>query len=190
MSNVLSSAAGLLDLCQLVPRTHCTVNSNTYFRLLQLHIRVRLEASYCCTDSIQSWCKGKSSVDTSCHVRQTSARTVAEPQAAQQQTKQADHSIIKDSDSTKEGPIRAYLKGRKSGLYRSDPRQETTIQLLQALYDELKKVHLDHKRPSGLTTTDHIGTDSPRHSWYTSMTLVPAITKLSSASVIGLSLQF
>lgn len=62
--------------------------------------------------------------------------------------------------------MRAYLDGRNSGLFRPDPRQENTIKLLQALYDQLKQVHLEHKRPSGLTTTDHIGLDKPRHSWY------------------------
>ena len=62
--------------------------------------------------------------------------------------------------------MRAYLDGRKSGLFRPDPRQENTIKLLQALYDQLKQIHVDHKRPSGLTTTDHIGLEKPRHSWY------------------------
>lgn len=90
----------------------------------------------------------------------------AEPQPAVG-TAQAGASIISDSDSVTEGPLKVYLDGRKSGLYRPDPRQETTIKLLQNLYEELKKLHVDHKRPSGLTTTDHIGSDNrPRHSWY------------------------
>lgn len=92
----------------------------------------------------------------------------AEPQpAAETSHDDDDESILKDSDKPKEGPLKVYLDGRKSGLYRPDPRQETTIKLLQQLYDELKKLHVDHKRPSGLTTTDHIGADNrPRHSWY------------------------
>ncbi len=89
-----------------------------------------------------------------------------EPQPAGKAASPANASIIKDSDSITEGPMRAYLDGRNSGLFRPDPRQENTIKLLQALYDQLKQVHLDHKRPSGLTTTDHIGLDKPRHSWY------------------------
>ena len=92
----------------------------------------------------------------------------AEPQPAAL-TSQEGASIISDSDSVTEGPLKVYLDGRKSGLYRPDPRQETTIKLLQNLYEELKKLHVDHKRPSGLTTTDHIGSDNkPRHSWYLS----------------------
>lgn len=62
--------------------------------------------------------------------------------------------------------MRRYLDGRNTGLYKADARQETTISLLQTLYDQLRKVHISHKRPSGLTTTEHIGTDKPRHSWY------------------------
>lgn len=91
----------------------------------------------------------------------------AEPQPAAEDSHDDDESIFKDSDKPKEGPLKVYFDGRKSGLYRPDPRQETTIKLLQQLYDELKKLHVDHKRPSGLTTTDHIGADNrPRHSWY------------------------
>ncbi len=92
-----------------------------------------------------------------------------DPQSAEKAASQADGSTIQDSDSIKEGPMRAYLDGRNSGLFRPDPRQENTIKLLQALYDQLKQVHLEHKRPSGLTTTDHIGLDKPRHSWYACM---------------------
>lgn len=90
----------------------------------------------------------------------------AEPQLADDPS-QKGASIIDDSDPVREGPLKVYLDGRKSGLYRPDPRQETTIKLLQNLYEQLKKLHVDHKRPSGLTTTDHIGSDKrPRHSWY------------------------
>lgn len=90
----------------------------------------------------------------------------AEPQLAAEPSQKGE-SIIDDSDTVREGPLKVYLDGRKSGLYRPDPRQETTIKLLQNLYEQLKKLHVDHKRPSGLTTTDHIGSDKrPRHSWY------------------------
>lgn len=92
-----------------------------------------------------------------------------DPQSAEKAASQADGSTIQDSASITEGPMRAYLDGRNSGLFKPDPRQENTIKLLQALYDQLKQVHLEHKRPSGLTTTDHIGLDKPRHSWYACM---------------------
>lgn len=71
--------------------------------------------------------------------------------------------------------MRRYLDGRNSGLYKADPRQETTIRLLQTLYDQLMQVHISHKRPSGLTTTEHIGTDKPRHSWYAAVLCIQLI---------------
>ena len=101
----------------------------------------------------------------------TNFSVVAEAQRASEVSSSSDGSILTDSDDITEGPLRLYLDGRKSGLYRPDPRQETTIKLLQDLYDQLKRVHVGHKRPSGLTTTDHIGAGSPRHSWYASAAL-------------------
>lgn len=116
---------------------------------------------------------------------QTSASAAQDPQPASKTSAPADRSIIKDSDSITEGPMRVYLDGRNSGLYRPDPRQETTIQLLQALYDKLKQVHVDHKRPSGLTTTDHIGTGKPRHSWFTRL-MTGSPTKAQETKLQGL----
>ncbi|KAL3137749.1 hypothetical protein ABBQ38_005013 [Trebouxia sp. C0009 RCD-2024] len=110
----------------------------------------------------------------------------AEPQPAAEDSHDDDESIFKDSDKPKEGPLKVYFDGRKSGLYRPDPRQETTIKLLQQLYDELKKLHVDHKRPSGLTTTDHIGADNrPRHSWFTRL-MTGAPTKAQQTKLQGL----
>ncbi|KAL0053502.1 hypothetical protein WJX82_006636 [Trebouxia sp. C0006] len=71
------------------------------------------------------------------------------------------------------------------GLFKPDPRQENTIKLLQALYDQLKQVHLEHKRPSGLTTTDHIGLDKPRHSWFTRL-MTGSPTKAQQTKLQGL----
>ena len=99
----------------------------------------------------------------------------SQPEACQQQVaacfseaapeQKQDGNFLKDSEHIKDGPVRKYLDGRNSGLYKADPRQENTIKLLQQLYDQLKKVHISHKRPSGLTTTEHIGTENSRHSW-------------------------
>lgn len=168
-------------------RVACLAGSAAHLQLVELASVVNVECTQQCRRAPGALSAGPTDTlhSQEHHLLQTAAAAYQEPQAAQQQTKQADQSIIKDSDSTKEGPIRAYLKGRKSGLYRSDPRQETTIQLLQALYDELKKVHLDHKRPSGLTTTDHIGTDSPRHSWFTRL-MQGSPTKAQETKLQGL----
>ena len=128
------------DLCQCCTRSDAELPKS-------------LASSELCTTNPQHFCVCAQS------------HSCADPQPASKTAAPADGSIIKDSDSITEGPMRVYLDGRNSGLYRPDPRQETTIQLLQALYDKLKQVHVDHKRPSGLTTTDHIGTGKPRHSW-------------------------
>ncbi|KXZ44587.1 hypothetical protein GPECTOR_65g205 [Gonium pectorale] len=61
-----------------------------------------------------------------------------------------------------------YSEGLKSGLYRPDPRQRLTIQMLQELYDDLQRAGASHqlpghhhhrprRRPSGLTIVDHVG---------------------------------
>ncbi|PNH06517.1 hypothetical protein TSOC_007159 [Tetrabaena socialis] len=71
--------------------------------------------------------------------------------------------------ATKSVAMRAkYSAGLESGLYRPDPRQQLTIQMLQALYDDLQRAGAAHqlanqhhrpvrRRPSGLTIVDYVG---------------------------------
>lgn len=64
-----------------------------------------------------------------------------------------------------EGPVKAYVSGRTSGFYRPDPRQENTVLALQQLYEQLQQMHGKRRRPSGLTTVNHIVDDKERQGW-------------------------
>ncbi|GLC33066.1 hypothetical protein PLESTB_000374200 [Pleodorina starrii] len=77
------------------------------------------------------------------------------------------------------GPLAKYNAGLQTGLYRPDPRQQVTIQMLQDLYEDLQRAaaahhlpgqnhnhhtnhHTNHRRstrrrPSGLTIVDTVG---------------------------------
>ncbi|GFH09302.1 uncharacterized protein HaLaN_04412, partial [Haematococcus lacustris] len=58
---------------------------------------------------------------------------------------------------SQQGPAALYWRGREAGLYRPDPRQELTVQMLQELYDALAVTAAKHPTkprshpPSGLT---------------------------------------
>lgn len=55
----------------------------------------------------------------------------------------------------KEGPMRLYLQGIKSGSIRPDLRQEVTMDLLQSLYNDVRKrFPTKSRKGSGLTVVD------------------------------------
>ncbi|KAK9844048.1 hypothetical protein WJX81_002985 [Elliptochloris bilobata] len=71
------------------------------------------------------------------------------------------------------GPLAQYRKNRFAGVYRKDPRQETTVLALQRLYEELCACYCvgrPRRRGSGLTLSDHVGaSQKEQHAWWQSI---------------------
>ncbi|KAJ9515639.1 hypothetical protein QJQ45_021754 [Haematococcus lacustris] len=70
---------------------------------------------------------------------------------------------------SQQGPAALYWRGREAGLYRPDPRQELTVQMLQELYDALAVTAAKHPTkprshpPSGLTMVDSMASSHRPH---------------------------
>eukprot|EP00884_Botryococcus_braunii_P000461 jgi/Botrbrau1/10415/Bobra.0133s0024.1 len=97
------------------------------------------------------------------------------------QTSQDQFLTLPGVENATDGPLFEYRENRRWGVYRKDPRQESTALALQTLYNDLKGALGDRtSRRSGLTVVDHLdvpggqASASSSASWWGWITALPA----------------
>lgn len=73
--------------------------------------------------------------------------------------------FIRENQVAEEGPLAVYVKGRRDGKFRKDPRQEATTLMLQRLYEDVKLAHDRRHRPGGLTLVDNFAQSQGKQAW-------------------------